>query len=379
MGDGTRFVQETSVTHQYAQGGVYNILGVVKHGFTTCSGTFYDTTLVQIRVEPHLTIALYDSVCPGYYSRWGFEFMMATQDTVAVDSATALANCSVAILHLKIHPTYQHFDTVVVCEGRFPYTHGGKIFDAPGDYVLNLNSVNNCDSTVMLHIIFQETVEYYYKDTICHGKNYDVSGIFIPQHEIENPGDYHFDILTSHVNNCDTIVHLHLVVYDLSVVLENQTEDFCEEYKAVLMANTNYPDIRKLKWSTGSTDEIIEVDKPGDYWVKASIGNCHVTDKININKCEQLFYVPNTFTPSNSDGTNDLFFISCRNNILLKSFEIHIYNRFGARIFYSNDIHFTWDGKYQGVLHGNTVYTYVIYYQPEGKRTLYQTGKIIVL
>lgn len=57
-------------------------------------------------------------------------------------------------------------------------------------------------------------------------------------------------------------------------------------------------------------------------------------------------YVPNVFTP-NSDGFND-FFELYGNRDGIAFLEIQLFNRWGEKIFESNDHYFKWDGRYKG-------------------------------
>ncbi len=54
-------------------------------------------------------------------------------------------------------------------------------------------------------------------------------------------------------------------------------------------------------------------------------------------------WVPNSFTP-NSDGLNDIFFAK---GYGIVKFELNIFDRWGEKIFTSNDINEAWDGSYQ--------------------------------
>ncbi len=57
-----------------------------------------------------------------------------------------------------------------------------------------------------------------------------------------------------------------------------------------------------------------------------------------------LIYIPNAFSP-NGDGKNDVFLV--RSNILKTSYLL-IYDRWGNKVFESNDILIGWDGTYKG-------------------------------
>ena len=70
---------------------------------------------------------------------------------------------------------------------------------------------------------------------------------------------------------------------------------------------------------------------------------CISSDTTLVNIKGSIF-VPNTFTPNN-DGNNDVFEIKGEN---IKSFELWIYNRWGEKLYYTNEINNYWDGKYLG-------------------------------
>jgi gliding motility-associated-like protein len=62
-------------------------------------------------------------------------------------------------------------------------------------------------------------------------------------------------------------------------------------------------------------------------------------------KPEFTFYIPNAFSPSNGDGINDYF---NGTGIGIDTYEMWVFDRWGERIFYTNDIKKGWDGKVQG-------------------------------
>lgn len=75
-----------------------------------------------------------------------------------------------------------------------------------------------------------------------------------------------------------------------------------------------------------------------------------------IKKFEFLsLYIPNAFTPD-GDGINDLFFAK---GINISEFNIQIYNRWGEKIFESDDMTEVWDGTYNNlpVPQGSYVYS----------------------
>ncbi len=69
-------------------------------------------------------------------------------------------------------------------------------------------------------------------------------------------------------------------------------------------------------------------------------------------------YTPNAFSP-NGDGVNDEYEIFGKKTAM-KKLEIMIFNRWGEKIFESNDKDFKWDGSFKGEIQTPGVYTYTI-------------------
>ena len=67
-------------------------------------------------------------------------------------------------------------------------------------------------------------------------------------------------------------------------------------------------------------------------------------------------YFPNAFTP-NGDGINDVFSYKSR---LIEQVEMHIYNRWGELLFWTNQLDVGWDGSYQGIVAPQGTYLYKV-------------------
>jgi gliding motility-associated-like protein len=85
---------------------------------------------------------------------------------------------------------------------------------------------------------------------------------------------------------------------------------------------------------------------------------CSNQDSINVlvNKLnESGYYMPNTFTP-NGDNKNDCFGIKLWG--LIDELQFFIYNRYGEKVFYTNNPNQCWDGTFKGqpADQGNYVY-----------------------
>jgi len=96
--------------------------------------------------------------------------------------------------------------------------------------------------------------------------------------------------------------------------------------------------------------------------VSDSIGTCiDSITKCLVYECGFTFYIPNAFTP-NADGRNDLF---SGTGSCVKDYTMYVFDRWGNKIFESNDINIGWDGKVQhgssGKIVQEDVYVWKVY------------------
>ncbi|HWY37357.1 MAG TPA: PKD domain-containing protein, partial [Bacteroidia bacterium] len=86
--------------------------------------------------------------------------------------------------------------------------------------------------------------------------------------------------------------------------------------------------------------------EPGSYPVHMVVTSNHgckdSTDKIIVIAEDFEIFVPNAFSP-NADGTNDTFFAKGEG---IKDFKMYIFDRWGAQLFFTDDIYKGWDGRY---------------------------------
>lgn len=112
-------------------------------------------------------------------------------------------------------------------------------------------------------------------------------------------------------------------------------------------------------WSTGSSTSTTDVSSTGDYTVSGTdINGCVGTSTATlIESCGCEFELPTAFTP-NGDGINDIYEWKAKCNGL-QTYTMRIYNRWGDKVFESNNPNIGWNGKYQD--EGQPVGTYAVY------------------
>lgn len=126
-------------------------------------------------------------------------------------------------------------------------------------------------------------------------------------------------------------------------------------------------DKAKYMWNDGLTDASRTVTESGYYELTVSNACSTVTDGININilpfACE--VFVPSAFSP-NSDHLNDVFAPTG----YFEFERMEIYNRWGERLYVTEDLTKGWDGTYQGAVVPLGTYFYIITYQIISNGTL---------
>jgi len=121
------------------------------------------------------------------------------------------------------------------------------------------------------------------------------------------------------------------------------------------------PDIAnaQYRWSTGSTARNLLVSNGGSYRLAVTNACGTRTDTIQITMTDCLcpIYVPSAFSPA-LNGVNDQFEVvfSCP----YLRYSMKIYNRWGEKLFESDDLHPSWDGRYKGAVVPADMYTYIL-------------------
>lgn len=115
----------------------------------------------------------------------------------------------------------------------------------------------------------------------------------------------------------------------------------------------------------------------GCYKVRATNSfNCIADDEVCVEVTTNYnIYIPNIFTP-NDDGLNDVFIVYGTG---LSKFEMLIFDRWGEKLFSSNDQLKGWDGVFKGKISKNDVYPYLIKYTSLDGKTHTKSGHVTLL
>ena len=101
-----------------------------------------------------------------------------------------------------------------------------------------------------------------------------------------------------------------------------------------------------FRWQDGSTASLYNVTDTGRYLLTVfnSCGTYSSSIKVNEGVCQ--LYLPGAFTPNN-DNLNDVFRIIYPFEV--RKFSLVVYNRFGEKVFETNDMTKGWNGTFGGV------------------------------
>jgi len=111
----------------------------------------------------------------------------------------------------------------------------------------------------------------------------------------------------------------------------------------------------------GQTTRYLVITQPGTYGLTVTDSNgCVARTSIWIDDfCPSDLYIPNAFTPT-GNGINDYFLAYCEN---IQEFQMIIYDRWGQKLFESDDITTGWDGTFMGKQCPQGTYVYVVNYK----------------
>ncbi len=125
-----------------------------------------------------------------------------------------------------------------------------------------------------------------------------------------------------------------------------------------------------------------EFAEPGTYAVSLLVTNnfgCKdsVIDFVKIDP-DHVLYVPNAFTP-NFDGKNDIFQAEAFGVYEKDSFTMIVFDRWGQKMFESNDINKGWDGMKSGTMLQEDVFVYEVFYRDISGKKHIKTGSVSLI
>lgn len=124
----------------------------------------------------------------------------------------------------------------------------------------------------------------------------------------------------------------------------------------------NKKDMQNYFLRSTDQDRTYTFEEFGEYLIKLEVADFNSdiisTDSVSFRVTESYIDPPNYFSPGDSPGANDEFRVAYKSIV---KYKITIFNRWGVKLYESNDPAKGWDGKYKGKYVNTGVYYYVIY------------------
>ncbi|MEZ5195068.1 MAG: gliding motility-associated C-terminal domain-containing protein [Bacteroidales bacterium] len=195
--------------------------------------------------------------------------------------------------------------------------------------------------------------------------------------EVNEPGEYSLTM----VNPCDSVSDvIDVVVNPLPEVYLGENNVLFPGQTIELNAGEGFDE---YLWQDGSgdfyfivTENNIDPENPY-YYVEVTQGSCKNSDTVMIELFE--IWVPIVITP-NGDGENDIFRADPENWTGVNKHTMLVFNRWGEKIWESDDFVTGWDGKQNGAYVSEGTYFWLldVYYGPDNlKQTL--KGSLTIL
>lgn len=264
---------------------------------------------------------------------------------------------------------------ISLCPGENYTLATGEIITENGNYIDTLVGSNGCDSVLFFEIINYPSDTIYFIQEICPGDSVTVNG------QSYFAGSTYSDTLTNQYG-CDSLLTTDLILFPEPLARINP---FAEIRQSIYSPfNNDIPSIYEINWSPA---EILSCSNCPNPVVLSNNGNTNFElTLLDANNCTWQYpieveyicnaFVPNAFSP-NDDGFNDVFQLY-NSGCPLEGFQMHIFDRWGANEFYSNDLNIGWDGTFKDKKAGVGVYVYQIIYTAYGKRELLE-GEVLLI
>ena len=177
----------------------------------TQAGTYSDTLqtingcdsliVLTLSVNPVATTPFSATICNN--ETYDFHGRDLTQAGTYSDTLQTINGCdSVIVLTLSVNPVYHDTINAEICEGSV-YPENGFNVNEAGTYTQTLQTINGCDSIVTLNLTVNSALTSIIDAEICEGTTYSENGF-----EHSEAGTYTQTLQTS--NGCDSIVTLNL-------------------------------------------------------------------------------------------------------------------------------------------------------------------------
>ena len=293
--------------------GVYS----VKATLNGCSS--YDTmNIAHVYPLPSFSLGNDTTLCAGQQLAYNFTLMQATYLWSSGSTLNGITIGQPGTYWLRV--TQQgcvNADTIQVLYNPLPVVNLG-------------NDTTLCEPQTLLLNAYTANASYLWQD-----------GSTAPDYLVSQAGAYR---LTVTLGTCDASDTIAITYKALPYFILGKDTLLCQGEQYILHPSLNTT--AALLWQDGSAASAYTVTGPGLYYLTATNTCGSYTDSVNITAGPCNIMMPSAFTP-NGDGVNDAFRV--KYHAPVKQFDFIIYDRWGEKVFETNDINKGWDGTWKGL------------------------------
>jgi len=225
------------------------------------------------------------------------------------------------------------------------FTLNDRTYTASGIFKQTIINAEGCDSTITLNLTITGQINTNVVKSICQGESY--AGYI-------TSGSYADSYVS--VNGCDSIRTLTLTVVNKPSPFLGDDILLCKGDSISLHPGQ----FESYTWQDGSNAERMIVSEAGVYKVTVQNSCGSSSDEIIVKSGPCGIYFPTAFTPNN-DGVNDKFRTAAGRNFF-SSYHLVIYNRWGQKVFETNDPLLGWDGRVNGIMQTEATFVWACTY-----------------
>lgn len=355
-------------------GHTYSATGVYRDTFATagCDSIY----ILDLHVGAYRTTTAAVAICAGQSVHVGGHTYSASgiyRDTFATAGCDSIYELRLTVIAPVIVSQNQ-----TICRGGAVQV-GTHTYSTSGMYRDTLTSASGCDSIHLLSLVVTDARRDTSAAGFCAGGSVTLNGVTYTQ-----PGSYSDTIGTA---GCDSI-HTLVIVQWAPPAVHITTSAGEVQWGDTVQLSASGQSSWHYEWSsdavlssTSVPDPVAVISQPT--WVVVQVtdtNQCSASDSLYIRlaDCDGSIFVPNAFTP-NGDGINDEYRIYGR---CIRLNSLKIFNRWGEKVWETEDINDTWDGTYRGAKQPPEVYVYLLSYSadtPGGAVSRHTQGSITLI
>lgn len=319
--------------------------------------------------------------------------MIDTLPENKIDSIVVMATCDFSngctnfdTFLLRVFPNFDTTEVKGICIGEtFHWNANGQDYtQSTSSPVARLQSEPGCDSVVRLHLTVYDSSIVIDSRVECKPLRWINGKLYTTSNTATMEGD---TIRLVNSWGCDSVVRLDLKVYPVTPKIESSIEQFDFDHpEAVLTDVSTGNDSRRWIFPTGPDQTSSTayytmptgMDEAEIRLVAYSPYGCSDTATLILPFNGETFWIPNIFTPD--DPAGNALFAPVSTGTLTQV--MYIYNRYGMLVYHCEGLDCAWDGRDRD---GNPcrqdAYAYVIRYTNKYKpdQTVTRKGAVTLI